>query len=55
MALFGTLLVITPKRLVDMSIVLALGMILIGLISATYILFKTIFVAVPVNADKTRR
>ncbi len=51
--LFGVLLIKTPKRLVDISIVLVVGLIVIGLISAAYILFKSLLVTVP--ADKTKR
>lgn len=53
--LFGVLLVRTPKQLVDISIVLILGMILIGLLSATYILFKSLVNIVPVKTGKTKR
>lgn len=53
--LFGVLLVRTPKQLGDISIVLILGMILIGLLSATYILFKSLVIIVPVKTGKTKR
>jgi len=53
--LFGILLIRTPRRLVDISIVLVIGLILIGLISAAYILFKSLVVTLPVKSGKTRR
>ena len=55
MMLFGVLLIRTQKRLVDISIVLLLGVILIGLISAAFILFRSLLPAVPANASKTKR